>query len=596
MKINTIYINIKICILGIFLVPFLCGFLLAAEDSAVLKSMVGIVEYLPNGTADWQKAAEGLKLSQGDKIKTGTDGMASINFTNGSQVMLKPNSEFEIESLDVSQNSVDYKLKLNTGKLRAIVEKMASNSSFTIKTPTAVAAVRGTIYYLNVREVTEDELPADVKERLATDLFVEDGGVLYTNIVSGKYFVVNTSMTSGTYGDGSITVPIEVPEDKRPEWTEGWELLVPEAYESPEGTDLTGLFGEGAGGESDPRLGEKINEVIAAAVALYDERDIIWQEMCRKLLERESLRSTISEILDGNRERRLEGYMEKISDAKEHKVLRDIYGNRVRMEQYILRPDGPEGKVVELLNVNLRANNDLTTMVWATTFNQSLDSLATGQLKTLPWNSYLDTRFADDRGYFINSPYQAGGIYPESMSVMFSHANDAFSESRNFGFRETGFMVPIQRISNQELWVKGFNSGDAMVYARAIEGYQEPGTYSITSGIRNADIAGSVEDNPKGFSYNFADASGNYTINSAFYVMSKAEESMRQDNGKDLAINNIWDALRMNMTEGYNIGNNNLEMVFSSSAFQGKVIDLIYVPFSEMNWQEDGHLPDYSLP
>jgi hypothetical protein len=572
--------------------------LFAAEDTARLKAIVGKVEYMPKGTAVWQAASEGLKLYSGDTIKTGADGLASIVFTSGSEITLKPNTDFKIISLTSADDasSIDYKMQLNTGRLRAMVEELGPDSSFEIKTPTAVAAIRGTIYYLAVRELGEDEIPPDVKERLVTELFVEVGGVLYTNIVSGKYFAVSASQTSRSYVDGSITVPIEVPPDRIPEWTEGWELLAPEAYESTEGADLSDLFTGEGGGESDPRFGDTVNQVVAAAIAQDEELNFIWQEMYDKLLDRYSdgldavkdwvdeeekkrelehnfLRASIYDILDANRERRLEKYMEEISDAQTGSVLTDIYGKRVRMQQYILRP---ATNVVEVLNVNLRADNDLTTMAWATTFNQSLDALARGQLKTLPWNDYLTTIYVKGVPHHINSPYHESGLYPAAMSVMFEHGRDSFTEARRFGEHTSRG----QNISEQTLVI---NNGAAMPYAFKGEGAQPAGTYSITKETdenrQNAYIGG-VNNNPLGFDYNFADASGAQgTINAAFYVMSNAEASVRQDY-PDLAINSIWDALRVDMPDaGHNLGNNNLEMVFSSSAFQGGVIDLIYVPF-----------------
>ncbi|MDD5680323.1 MAG: FecR family protein [Candidatus Omnitrophica bacterium] len=581
--------NIKILIMGCAVFLFFCVPLLAGEDTATLKAMIGTVEYFSKGATGWQAATEGLKLSSGDKIKTGGDGMVSIDFANGGRIFLKPDTEFEITSLNRSDDkgSIDYKLQLNMGRLRAAVEKLDPNSSFEIKTPTAVAAIRGTTYYLTVREAKADEIPADVKERLTTDLFVEGGGVLYTSIVSGKYFVVNSSQTATSYGDGAVTIPIEVPPDRQLEWTQGWELLVVEPYESADGETLADLFSNEAGGENDPRLGDKVSELAAAAVELYDERDIIWQEMRNKLLEREYLRSSIYEILDGNRERRLEGYIEKISDAQMGKVLKDIHGNRVRMEQYILRPSS---NTVELLNVNLRGTNDLTTMEWVTNFNTSLDNLPTGQLKTLPWNSYLSTQYVAGIPMYIQSPDQPSGIYPAGMSIKFSHNSDAFQESRRFSDRNVSLRT--QGITDQRLWVSNFNDGNAMAYFPSAGSYQPPGTYSIQSDRRNADDedGGGIGSNPKGFQYNFASLSGYGSIGAAFYIIS--DGGVKQD-GSSLKMNDIWDALRVNLPGSgkHQIGDNNLEMIFSSAQFQDGTIDLIYVPMMSMEWQDETYVP-----
>ena len=81
--------------------------------------------------------------------------------------------------------------------------------------------------------------------------------------------------------------------------------------------------------------------------------------------------------------------------------------------------------------------------------------------------------------------------------------------------------------------------------------------------------------------------------------LSISDAGVVQTDYSSVSFNNIWDALRVNMTEnGKSIGSNNLEMRFLSSAavFPGGAIDLIYVPFSDMLWQANDHMPDYSLP
>ena len=72
---------------------------------------------------------------------------------------------------------------------------------------------------------------------------------------------------------------------------------------------------------------------------------------------------------------------------------------------------------------------------------------------------------------------------------------------------------------------------------------------------------------------------------------------IRQDGHDSLRIDDIWDALRVNMASpDKDIGDNNLEMIFGSTAFQFGAIDLIYVPFDSMDWKDDSHIPDYSVP
>jgi hypothetical protein len=880
----------QILVIIVLTISFFCEYIFAEEDTATLSLMIGTVRFCPHGTEKWEDAIEGMKLSTGDRVRTGSDGMLSILFSNGSLVTLKPNTEFKIESLNISEDKadIDYRLELTLGRLRAIVEKLDDESSFEIKTPTAVAAVRGTIYYLYVREVADDEVPPDVKERLVTELFVEEGGVIYTNTFSGRRYTVRAEHSSRAYGDGTIEIPIEVPEDKQLEWTEGWEdILAAEPYELPEDTtiaDITGLDAEGeiedtesdrqsdqsnqlqdddsflrelinraleasenaneaairahqarddaltaseeidtkkkelehkkedmnllydetitliddasasyatantktqeaeqALNEATDNVGEEtkkntgyiivdinalnnqltdldtqfanisedvedfndilenlrmslfnsgdpnitvrlqeaseqadfwanqaqdlatqlreaatkahiegndaalevlnvlievtqqaINRADRAAIAanlaaadaehlladaagtlvqvdevidalnsiindigevktdldnaiayvenlinntdeikedlqllianqLQHEKDVIWQQICDRILlaEREFLRQEIGEILNDNRNRRMEGYIEKISDAQMGKVLRDIHGNRVRVEQYVLRP---ASNIVELLNVNLRGGDDLTTMEWITKFNTSLDDLPTGQLKTLPWSRYLDTKVGGRAGFYIKNP-QPDNVYPEEMSVTFSHDIDSFTEKKSFSepkyknphyYTDNGKLW-IQEIHDMQLLVKNFNNNQPMNYKSDPFETPSAGTYLIVPYQRNAEIGGAT-NNPKGFKYKFASHAGEQnSINAAFYVVS--DNGMRQDGYSSLKIKDIWDALRINMIgSSKNIGDNNLEMIFSSAVLRYGPIDILYVPHTRMEWKGDSHIPDYSLP
>ena len=279
--------------------------------------------------------------------------------------------------------------------------------------------------------------------------------------------------------------------------------------------------------------------------------------------------------------------MEKISDAQMGKVLKDVQNRRVRVEQYVLRP-APDK--VELLNVNLRAGEDLTTMEWVTRFNNSLDGLPTGSIKNLPWNDYLNTQYKTGVPGLIISPEHPSGIYPNEMSIKFSHAEDAFAESRSFSPRnsESG----RQMIHDMRLWVKDFNNNEWMDYNPNTS--SAAGKYSITSNIPNAYIG----DNPTGFRYDFMSKAGDSeSIEASFYVLH--DSLGRQDSS--LSIRDLPDALRINMSEELYIGENNLEMVFSSTSVFTSPIDLIYVPMlSGMGWKSDiygeQYVPDYSLP
>jgi hypothetical protein len=88
-------------------------------------------------------ATVGEEVFETDKIKTGADGEVIIALAD-SKLTIGPNSYTKISSQ--SQNaSSSTKLSLYGGKVGFEVNKLSAEKSFTVRTPSAVAGVRGTL-------------------------------------------------------------------------------------------------------------------------------------------------------------------------------------------------------------------------------------------------------------------------------------------------------------------------------------------------------------------------------------------------------------------------------------------------------------------
>jgi hypothetical protein len=112
----------------------------------------GDVFVMKAGTDDWTEAEVGISLEVGDCIKTGDDSGAEITFFDGSTIELKPGTEIEIASLDISTTgSTTISLKQTIGSTVSRVTKLLDPaSSYEVETPTGVAAVRGTVALISV--------------------------------------------------------------------------------------------------------------------------------------------------------------------------------------------------------------------------------------------------------------------------------------------------------------------------------------------------------------------------------------------------------------------------------------------------------------
>ena len=119
---------------------------LQASKIAVTTKVKGLVELMPSGKKLFSKLKAGTILADGDKIRTGTSGFAAIIFIDDkSTLKLKGNSEAVITGQRTAA-SISKKINMDSGTIRATIKKQ--NTSFVIQTPTSVASVKGTDFWL----------------------------------------------------------------------------------------------------------------------------------------------------------------------------------------------------------------------------------------------------------------------------------------------------------------------------------------------------------------------------------------------------------------------------------------------------------------
>ena len=126
----------------------------AAADIGQIKVAKGAVHIERAGTK--LKAEVGGAVQVADVIVTGADGSAGVTFTDNSLVSVGPNSVFAIEkySFDTTTHAGEFDGSLKKGRLAAVSGKMVKQSpeSMKIRTPSAVMAVRGTEFAVQVDE------------------------------------------------------------------------------------------------------------------------------------------------------------------------------------------------------------------------------------------------------------------------------------------------------------------------------------------------------------------------------------------------------------------------------------------------------------
>lgn len=131
---------------------FLCVQVQAAEKMyGVFMVVKGGVQIHSGGQQNTAKV--GVKVYEGDKITTTADARAKIVMSDRNVLNLSPDTTIEITRYqnDAATGKKNVEIKLSGGKIRSNVEQTydGEKNKFQIKTPTAVAGVRGTQFQVS---------------------------------------------------------------------------------------------------------------------------------------------------------------------------------------------------------------------------------------------------------------------------------------------------------------------------------------------------------------------------------------------------------------------------------------------------------------
>ena len=273
-----------------------------ASAATTLASVSGNVLLFHKGNPKPETARAGMRFAPSDRLHTPAGASAELLLQDGTKIQVGPNSEFTLDTEDPGAETT-----LGAGTLRALIKNVVPNR-FKVRTPNAVAAVRGTDFRVTV----------DDSGHSTFDLY------------------------SGLLGVGDL---------------KGNEKLIKPGERIS--VDETGL-----------------GQVVPISKALQREQ----QERSR-LAHREV-------GLDQSKEQVLAAAAQeiKLAEYQQGKAIIDVFGDRVRLEQYILRPRPDQFKLVVL---NERTSR-FDYFFYLGTFNQTLPtdlSLALSGLSGTPFTA-----------------------------------------------------------------------------------------------------------------------------------------------------------------------------------------------------------------
>jgi len=172
----------------------------AAQSVAEVAKVMGQVDLLGSG-GELRPVREGQMLDESDTIITSSDGRVKLLFVEGGDkgsnvVVLGANSRLVIQRASIDKNDPGTRLLLEQGSLRSVVKKKykgVGNDVFEVKTPNAVAGVRGTIFQVEYDKVMNSSMVATLQGLVAVRL----GGDKNVMVRPGEFTTAIKSVLNG---------------------------------------------------------------------------------------------------------------------------------------------------------------------------------------------------------------------------------------------------------------------------------------------------------------------------------------------------------------------------------------------------------------
>jgi len=168
----------------------------ATAPSATVSSPTGEVLVQKQGSTTWIQALSGMKLYEGDRLKTGGNSTTEIIFFEGSVVEVESDSEILLDEMTIAPNTGSTSIHLNqlVGHTVNRVQKLVdSASNYEVETPAGSAVVRGTAFKSYVRDDGY------------TIIYCNEGAVWFT--AGGVTVIVNEGEWSSAMPGGTPSTP-----------------------------------------------------------------------------------------------------------------------------------------------------------------------------------------------------------------------------------------------------------------------------------------------------------------------------------------------------------------------------------------------------
>ena len=147
-----------IAVLGIFMVVgvLMMQSLVIIQRIASVSEVTGDVYVRSGSDAEFTALGdEAAHVLAGHSVRTGPDAGVTLNWVDGSRVRLGPQTTIRVRAATLNTSSKDTTslFDLDAGRIWVrVLSALGGKTKFEVRTPTATAGVRGTIFYVEVDE------------------------------------------------------------------------------------------------------------------------------------------------------------------------------------------------------------------------------------------------------------------------------------------------------------------------------------------------------------------------------------------------------------------------------------------------------------
>jgi hypothetical protein len=162
----------------------------ATADNAATLAVLKTAIDAQKGSTEFSPALDGDILASGDFVRSTKDGRAVLTFFDGSTLSVDPASLVKVLTLNrLANGGIQLLVEQTAGRAWAAVAKLKTpDSKFEIKTPTSIAAVRGTSFETQVTQNADGTTSVTYK--------VDEGEILVTANAGGTVSVAATQQVT----------------------------------------------------------------------------------------------------------------------------------------------------------------------------------------------------------------------------------------------------------------------------------------------------------------------------------------------------------------------------------------------------------------